>query len=143
MKIFTMLLLTCLFFSSCNPEPKNPFNINQNPLSTNAELKASTWNGYNDFAFELKSLTENFSKEYVIEKAGNLVSKSQAILYSIPADLRNETTNEKALELVEVVKGLQDSISIKTEEEITEGLKNIVSAYTSLNKEINYYTDNQ
>ena len=142
MKLIRFVILFSLFIFNCTQEPKNPFNINLEVLSTKAELKAATWNGYNDFVFELKSLTENFSKEYALEKTKNLVSKSQAILYSMPSELRNETTNEKATDLVQVTKALNDAIAAKSEEEITEGLKKVVEAYTSLNKEINYYTEN-
>lgn len=142
MRFLFALLVCCLFYFSCDNESKNPFNIDSVPLSSEAEFKASNWNGYNDFVFELKSLTENFSKDYAIEKTRNLLSKSQAILYSMPSDLRNEITNEKASDLVEVTKELSNSISTKTEEEIAEGLKKIIAAYTLLNKEINYYVSN-
>ena len=142
MRSIFSFLLALVILASCEKDIKNPFNINQEPLSSKAEVVASNWNGYNDFVFELKTLTENFSKAYAIEKTRNLLSKSQAILYSMPNELRNETTNEKATELVNLVKELNDSMTTKSEEEITDGLKKIVVAYTALNKEINYYTDN-
>jgi len=142
-RIYLLNIVCCLLLISCSQEPKNPFNINEEPLSSNAELKASTWIGYTDFSYELKNLTENFTKAYAIQKTRTLVSTSQAVLYSIPSDLRNETTNEKAAELVQATKGLYNAMTAKTEEEITDGIHRIVDAYTALNKEINYYTDNQ
>lgn len=142
MKPYFIVIFVCACLLSCKQEPKNPFGIYAEPLSTDAEVKASTWNGYSDFVFELKDLTENFSKEFAIEKTRNLLTKSQAILYSIPADLRNETTNEKASALVNTTKTLYNGMTAKSEDEITEGLKKIVAAYTALNKEINYYTAN-
>ncbi len=142
MRSIFSFLFTLVIFVSCEKGSEKPFNINQEPLSSEAEVIASNWNGYNDFVFELKTLTENFSKEYAIEKTRNLLSKSQAILYSMPNELRNETTNEKATELVNLTKELYSSMTTKSEEEITDGLNKIVVAYTALNKEINYYADN-
>ena len=136
-------MICSLLLVSCTQEPKNPFNINEEPLSSNAEVKASTWIGYSDFSYELKNLTENFTKDYAIEKTRTLLSTSQALLYSIPGNLRNEIINEKATELVQVTKDLYNAMTTKSEAEITEGLHKIVDAYTALNKEINYYMENQ
>jgi hypothetical protein len=143
MKLFLLSLISGLLIISCAEEPKNPFNIIEEPLSSKAEVKASSWIGYKDFSYELKNLTENFTMDYAIEKTRALVSTSQALLYSIPADLRNEITNEKATELVQSTKDLNNAMTTKSEGEIIAGLNNIVDAYTALNKEINYYTDNQ
>ena len=142
MRLLITFIIFCANILSCTEEPKNLYNINEEPLSSEAEFKAKNWNGYNDFVFELKTLTDNFSKEYAIEKTKNLVSKSQAILYSMPSELRNEITNEKASELVQATKSFNDSIVSKSELEITESLNKIINAYTALNKEINYYSEN-
>ncbi len=143
MKLFLLSLISGFLFISCSQEPRNPFNIDIEPLSSNAEVKVSTWIGYTDFSYELKNLTENFTKAYAIEKTRTLVSASQAVLYSMPGDLRNEITNEKATELVQTTKDLYNAMTSKSEEEIIDGLNKIVDTYTALNKEINYYTDNQ
>ena len=143
MKKIILILIGGLLICNCSEEPKNPFNIDEEPLSANAEVKASTWIGYTDFSYELKNLTENFTKDYAIEKTRTLLSTSQALLYSIPSDLRNEITNEKATELVQVTKNLYSGMTAKSEEDIMNGLNEIVASYTALNREINYYTDNQ
>lgn len=136
------VLICSILISGCAQEPKNPFDMDSEALSTKAELVTTNWNGYGDFVFELKDLTENFTKDYAIEKTRILLSKSQAILYSMPSELRNETTQDRASDLVDATKELYNSMTSKSEEEIKEGLKKIVSAYTALNKEINYYTEN-
>ena len=141
MKHILIIFVGFLSLTGCNEEAKNVFNMDAEPLSTNAEMKASSWVGYNDFADELRDLTDNFSQQNLISKNKQLLSKAQAILYSMPNDIRNEITNEKASELVELTKTMLRSLDSKSEEAVKEDLKNVVKAFTTLNGVLNEYSE--
>lgn len=140
----TLIILGLLFLGlyGCKQETENTFNINEEPLSTKAELKAATWIGYKDFSYELKDLSENFTKALAIEKRNSLLSAAQSVLYSMPNDLRNDIMNERAAELLELTKAFFQTIETKSEAEIADELKVLVGSFTKLNKDINYYTEN-
>ncbi|NNK27271.1 MAG: hypothetical protein HKP06_03425 [Flavobacteriaceae bacterium] len=142
MKLKLLFLFVCISALSCKQEPESAFNMGVEPLSTKAELKTASWIGYKEFSFELQNIAENFSKEFAVERTRNLLSAAQSVLYSMPGELRNETTNDKASEMVEATKALYNAMTQKSEEEIIEGFNKITAAFSGLNTEINYYTEN-
>jgi len=142
MKLLRLLVIAMLLVFNCKEEPKTAFNIEVESLSVNAEAKTASWIGYSDFSFELKNIAENYNKEFAIKRTRNLLSAAQSVLYSMPSELRNETTNTKAQDMVNATKELYNSMTTKSEEEIISGLEKISVAFDGLNKEINYYTDN-
>jgi len=133
----TIVLLLCLAsILHCKQEEKR-FDIESEPLSIDAALKASTWIGYKDFSYELKNVIDHFYKTKTLQNNGKLLSASQAVLYSMPNDLRNEMMNEKALALVDLTKSLYAENMGNSEDTTAKELQNLVSAYNDLNSEIN------
>ncbi len=141
MKKIMILFLCCSHLLNCEQD-KGLFNVEVEPLSLDATVKVSAWIGYQDFSYELKNLIDYFHEMKSVQEDEKLLSAAQAVLYSMPNDMRSDIMNEKATELVNHTKALYNGMTAKSEGEITQDIQKIVNTYIALNKEINDYMNN-
>ena len=141
MKNLLILLIALAVMIGCE-NGKNTFDISEEPLSVEAQAKVMGWVGYKTFSFELTEMASNYSKEYLQSNMKSLVSASNSVLYSIPNDLRTEAMNKKANSVVELTKGLNQSVLSASEDSMENDFAKLIEAYNKLNNEINYQVRN-
>lgn len=141
----TSVTIILLFFIAlaCKTNSDKASKNSLEELSVNAQAKVVNWLGYTRYSFIIEGMIDNKSKDYFSNNIQELVSASNALIYSIPSEFRTDIMQEKVEAVVLQTRAINKKLNGISEEELKQEKDLLILSFNKIINEINYMVSNK